>query len=134
LSIIEHINPRNPQESPIDSTGTTPPARSERWRRAHGLGPRKPAQRPWLAEGISRSPLWYRRRAKARQQAAAAVAATVQEAVFDRLVLAIARLRRDLDRSARFTDEGAAIIAALAAMASGVGCRYGSNPGYWKNC
>jgi hypothetical protein len=34
--------------------------RSERWRRAHGVGPRKPAQRPWLAEGISRS-TWYRR-------------------------------------------------------------------------
>jgi hypothetical protein len=33
---------------------------SERWRRAHGIGPRKPAQRPWLAEGISRS-TWYRR-------------------------------------------------------------------------
>jgi hypothetical protein len=29
--------------------------RSERWRRAHGIGPRKPAQKPWLAEGISRS-------------------------------------------------------------------------------
>jgi hypothetical protein len=28
------------------------------------------------------------------------------------------------------TDEGAAIIAELAAMASG----WGSNPGYWKNC
>jgi Transposase DDE domain group 1 len=31
--------------------------RSERWRRAHGIGPRKPAQRPWLALGISRSTL-----------------------------------------------------------------------------
>jgi hypothetical protein len=29
--------------------------RSLRWRRAHGIGPRKPAQRPWLALGISRS-------------------------------------------------------------------------------
>jgi hypothetical protein len=37
--------------------------RSERWRRAHGIMPRKPAQRPWLAMGISRS-TWYRRRAK----------------------------------------------------------------------
>jgi hypothetical protein len=34
--------------------------RSERWRRAHGIGPRKPAQKPWLAEGCSRS-TWYRR-------------------------------------------------------------------------
>jgi hypothetical protein len=29
--------------------------RSLRWRRAHGIGPRKPAERPWLAMGISRS-------------------------------------------------------------------------------
>jgi hypothetical protein len=46
--------------------------RSERWRRAHGIGPRKPAQRPWLVEGISRLPFFYRRRAKARQEAAVA--------------------------------------------------------------
>jgi hypothetical protein len=29
--------------------------RSERWRRAHGIGPRRPAQKPWLALGVSRS-------------------------------------------------------------------------------
>jgi hypothetical protein len=29
--------------------------RAERWRRAHGIMPRKPAERPWLAMGISRS-------------------------------------------------------------------------------
>jgi hypothetical protein len=34
--------------------------RSERWRRAHGIMPRKPASKPWLAEGCSRS-TWYRR-------------------------------------------------------------------------
>jgi hypothetical protein len=34
--------------------------RSERWRRAHGIGPHKPARKPWLAEGVSRS-TWYRR-------------------------------------------------------------------------
>jgi hypothetical protein len=45
--------------------------RSERWRRAHGIDPRKPAQRPWLAEGVSRS-TWYRRRKQARERAAAA--------------------------------------------------------------
>jgi len=28
---------------------------SEAWRRAHGVGPRKPAQKPWLALGVSRS-------------------------------------------------------------------------------
>ncbi|MGA3340867.1 MAG: hypothetical protein ABSD11_09600 [Methylocella sp.] len=47
--------------------------RSERYRRAHGIMPRKPAQKPWLAEGISRS-TWYRRRAKAGEQAALAAA------------------------------------------------------------
>jgi hypothetical protein len=34
--------------------------RSERWRRAHEIMPRRPAQMPWLAEGCSRS-TWYRR-------------------------------------------------------------------------
>jgi hypothetical protein len=29
--------------------------RSLRWRRAHGIGPRRPAGRPWLALGISRT-------------------------------------------------------------------------------
>ena len=29
--------------------------RPERWRRARGIMPRPPAQRPWLAEGVSRS-------------------------------------------------------------------------------
>ena len=29
--------------------------RSERWRRAHGIMPRRPAQRPWEAMRISRS-------------------------------------------------------------------------------
>jgi hypothetical protein len=29
--------------------------RSERWRRAHGIMPRKHAQRRWLATGVSRS-------------------------------------------------------------------------------
>jgi hypothetical protein len=28
--------------------------RALRWRRAHGIMPRKPAQRPWLAMGVSR--------------------------------------------------------------------------------
>jgi hypothetical protein len=39
--------------------------RSERRRRAAGIMPRKPAVRPWLAMGISRS-TYYRRRAKER--------------------------------------------------------------------
>jgi 4-alpha-glucanotransferase len=73
--------------------------------------------------GISRS-TYYRRLAKAREQAAAALAATVREAVFDRLDWQLARLRRELETAARFADEGAAIIAELAAMASGAGCRW----------
>jgi hypothetical protein len=64
---------------------------------------------------------WYRRRAKAREQAAAALAATAREAVFDRLDWQLARLRRELETAARFTSFGAVIIAELAAMASGVG-------------
>jgi hypothetical protein len=44
---------------------------SERWRRAHGIMPRRPAQRPWLAEGISRS-AWYLRRKQSRERAALA--------------------------------------------------------------
>jgi len=50
--------------------------RSQAWRRAHGIPPRKPAQKPWIAEGISRS-TWYRRSQKARQQASQAHVAIV---------------------------------------------------------
>ncbi len=96
--------------------------RSERWRRAHGIGPRKPAQKPWLAEGISRS-AWYKRRKQARQQAAAALAATANQAALERLEWQITRLRTDLETAARFAGEGAAILAELAAMAVGAGCR-----------
>ena len=42
--------------------------RSDRWHRAHGIMPRRPAQRPWLAEWVSRS-TWYRRRKQARERA-----------------------------------------------------------------
>jgi hypothetical protein len=35
--------------------------RSERWRRAHGIMPRRPAQKLWLAEGCSRSTYSTRR-------------------------------------------------------------------------
>jgi hypothetical protein len=44
--------------------------RSERWRRAHGIMPRRPAQRPWLAEGCSRSTVVSAQRA--REQAVVA--------------------------------------------------------------
>ena len=48
--------------------------RSERWRRARGIMPRRKAARPWLAEGISRS-TWYRRRKQARERQALTLAA-----------------------------------------------------------
>jgi len=92
--------------------------RSERWRRAHGIMPRRPAQRPWLAEGISRS-TWYRRRKQACERQALTLVATAREAVFDRLGWQLARLRRELETAARFADEGVAIIAELAAMTCG---------------
>jgi hypothetical protein len=66
-----------------------------RWRRAHGIGPRRPAQRPWLTLGISRS-TWYRRRKKEREQAALAA----RNAVLDRLEWQLAELRGHLDRCA----------------------------------
>jgi len=92
--------------------------RSERWRRAHGIMPRRPAQRPWLAEGISRS-TWYRRRKQTRERQALTLVATAQEAVFDRLDWQLAQLRRELETAARFADKGTAILAELAAMGNG---------------
>jgi hypothetical protein len=65
--------------------------RSERWRRAHGIGPRRPAKQPWLAEGVSRS-TWYRRKQRARQAAAVACAC----ATFERAEAFAAALTRDL--------------------------------------
>jgi len=89
-----------------DERRTRARLRSERWRRAHGIGPRRPAERPWLALGVSRS-TWYRRRAKAREQAAQAaraaalaLATAAREAVLDRLQWQMAELRANLDRCA----------------------------------
>jgi hypothetical protein len=76
--------------------------RSERWRRAHGIMPRKPAERPWLAEGISRS-TWYRRRAKAREQAVLAATLTRAEAF-------IRQLQAELAEAARCQRIAAAVI------------------------
>lgn len=73
--------------------------RSEKWRRAHGIMPRKPAERPWLALGISRS-TYYRKRAKAREQAVLAAATVTRNAVLDRLDWQLAELRASLDRTA----------------------------------
>ena len=85
--------------------------RSERWRRAHGIGPRRPAQRPWLAAGVSRS-TWYRRRKKARDAATTC-------AIFARAESFAAALTRDLARCAALERESMAIIAELAAFVSG---------------
>ena len=82
--------------------------RSERWRRAHGIGPRRPAKQPWLAEGISRS-TWYRRRKRAQQAATAC-------ASFARAESLAAELTRDLARCAALERETMAIIAELAAL------------------
>jgi hypothetical protein len=88
--------------------------RSERWRRAHGIGPRRPAQRPWLAEGISRS-TWYRRKQRARQTAAVAYA----HATLDRAEAFAAALASDLNRCAALERESMAILAELAALTAG---------------
>jgi hypothetical protein len=76
--------------------------RSERYRRARGIMPRKPAERPWLAEGCSRS-AWYRRRAKARQQAALT-------ATFDRAEFFVRQLQAELAEAAWYQATAAAII------------------------
>jgi hypothetical protein len=89
--------------------------RSERWRRAHGIEPRKPAQRPWLAEGISRS-TWYRRRAKAREATTRQWAALASvEYTFTRADAFAAQLSRDLERCMAAHAAAAAIIGELAA-------------------
>ena len=44
-----------------------------------------------------------------------------RQSALDRLEWQMTRLRADLEIAARFADEGAAILAELAAMASGVG-------------
>lgn len=85
--------------------------RSERWRRAHGIRPRRPAQRPWLAEGISRS-TWYRRRKRALDAAAMAS----KRATLDRAEAFMAALTRDFARCAALERETMAIIAELAAL------------------
>jgi len=70
--------------------------RSERWRRAHGIMPRRPAQRPWLAEGISRS-TWHRRRKQVREWEALAARTSRSQAMFERAEALAAALTRDLE-------------------------------------
>jgi hypothetical protein len=82
--------------------------RSERWR-AHGIGPRRPAQRPWLAAGVSR------RKQRARQASAGACAC----ATFERAEAFAAALARDLARCAALERETVAILAELTALTAG---------------
>ena len=88
--------------------------RSERWRRAHGIGPRRPAQRPWLVEGISRS-TWYRRRAKAREAMARQWALASVERTFTRAEAFVAELQADLAEASRCHAIAAVIIGELVA-------------------
>jgi hypothetical protein len=74
--------------------------RAESYRRRKGINPRKPAERPWLVLGISRSTC-YRRRKQARKRAALASAQAAREALLDRLEWQLAELRAHLDRCAR---------------------------------
>jgi hypothetical protein len=83
--------------------------RSERYRRAHGIGPRRPAQKPWLAEGVSRS-TWYRWRKLARERAALA-------ATFERAEAFTRQLQSELAEAARCQAVMAGIIGELAASA-----------------
>ena len=62
--------------------------------------------------GISRS-TFYRRRAKAREQAALVQAAAAREAMFDRLAWQVAELRAHLDRLAAANAAMAAELGAL---------------------
>ena len=90
--------------------------------------PRRPAQRPWLAEEISRS-TWYRRRKQAREREALTVVAMAREAVFDRLDWQLAQLRRGFETVARFADEGTAIITELAGYSGSSGRYHTSRQG-----
>jgi hypothetical protein len=85
------------------------------WRRAHGIGPRKTAQRPWLALGVSRS-TYYRRRKQAREREAVAAATATRSAVLDRLEWQLADLRADLAEAAKYQAITAGIISEMAAL------------------
>ena len=97
----------------------TPDERRERnrlaslhWRRAHGIGPRKPAQRPWLAEGISRS-TYYRRKAKARQEAALAAESNRRRLLLSRAEAFTRQLQAELAEAGRLHKIAEGIIEEL---------------------
>ncbi len=83
--------------------------RSQRWRRAHGIPARKPAQKPWLAEGVSRS-TWYRRGNRIggqRDQAANQMGVTES---LCRAESSLARLSRELTAAAGHMHVSASIL------------------------
>jgi hypothetical protein len=82
--------------------------RSERWRRAHGIGPRRPAQKPWLAMGVSRS-TYYRRRKQAREREVLAA----RQAAVERASAFVAELQAELAEAARCQAVMAAIFGEL---------------------
>jgi hypothetical protein len=106
-----------PKQSPEDRRERNR-LRSERWRRAHGIMPRKPAQRQWLAEGISRS-TWYRRKAKTRQEAALAFETSRRQELLSSAERFVAELQADLAEAARYQAIAAAIIAGVSEITSG---------------
>jgi hypothetical protein len=83
---------------------------SERRRRAHGIMPRKPAERPWLEAGCSRS-TWYRRRKQARERAALAIETNRRRLVLSRAEAFVTRLQAELAEAARCHAIMAGIIA-----------------------
>jgi hypothetical protein len=83
-------------------------------------GPRKPAQRPWLAEGISRS-TWYRRRKQAREREALVVESARRHALLSRAEAFTRQLQAELAEAARCHWLMAAIIVEQAAMTGGTG-------------
>jgi hypothetical protein len=84
--------------------------RSERYRRAKGVLPRQPAQKPWLALGISRSTS-YRRRKRAQE----AQAAILRETAIARAASLADQLCADLARCAALNGEITAMLADSAA-------------------
>jgi hypothetical protein len=88
--------------------------RSERWRRAHGIMPRRPASKPWLLEDVSRS-TWYRRRKQAREATARQCATAATERTFTRAEAFTRQLQADLAKAARSQAIMAGIIGEMAA-------------------
>jgi hypothetical protein len=78
--------------------------------------PRRPAQKPWLAEGVSRS-TWYRRRKKVQETCKFPAAQNLAgSATFARAESFVAALQADLAEAARCQAVMAAIIGELAAQ------------------